>query len=270
MTLFEALRKECVLAEVAPRSKAEALTEVARCAKRSPLLADVTEEAIVQGLEEREALGSTGFGNSIAIPHCRLENVKDFIVGLLTVPDGVEFDALDEQPVRLMVFIVAPKEASNEHIRLLSAISQALSGPDAIKEIVAEKTPEAVFESFLRHASGELKREGHTGKNIIHIFIQDETVFHDVIQVFAGIEPSDVSVVTSENLSAYFSKVPLFRGLWDHDPGGFSHLILAVVPRELTNETVRQIETLTGNLDNRTGVMLTVQELFYCTGSLEG
>ncbi|MEA3364232.1 MAG: PTS sugar transporter subunit IIA [Candidatus Hydrogenedentes bacterium] len=269
MTLFEALRKECTLVGVTPDTKAAALAEVARCAKRSPLLDHVPEDAIVQGLEEREALGSTGFGNGIAIPHCRLEEVKDFIVGILTVPEGVEFDSLDKKPVRLMVFIIAPKEASNEHIRLLSAISQALSGPDAIKEIVAEKTPEAVFEGFLRHASGELKREGHTGKNVIHIFVQDEAVFHDLIQIFAGMEASDVAIITSENLSAYFSKVPLFRGLWDHEPGGFSHLILALVPRELTNETVRQIEAVTGNLDNRTGVMVTIQELFYSAGSLK-
>ena len=269
MNLFEALRKECIFAGVTPQNKTRALAEVARCAKQSPLLANVTEETIIQGLEEREALGSTGFGNGIAIPHCRLEDVKDFIVGILTVPDGVEFDALDEKPVRLMVFIIAPKDASNEHIRLLSAISQALKSRGAVKEIVAEKTSEAVLESFLRHASGELDRKGHTGKNLIHIFIQDEAVFHDLVQVFAGMDASNVSVLTSENLSAYFSKVPLFRGLWDHDPGGFSHLIMVVVPKELTNETVRRVETVTGNLDNRTGVMLTVQELFYCAGSLD-
>ncbi len=269
MTLFEALRKECVLAGVAPTDKAGALAEVARCAKRSPLLANVAEAAIVQGLEEREALGSTGFGNGIAIPHCRLENVTDFIVGILTVPDGVEYDALDEKPVRLIVFIIAPQEASNEHVRLLSAISLALSSRGAIKEILAKKTPEAVLESFLRHASGELDRKGRTGKHLLHMFIQDESVFHELVQVFAGMDAINVSVITSENLSAYFSKVPLFRGLWDHDPGGFSHLIVAVVPQELANEAVRRVETITGNLDERTGVLLTVQELFYCAGSLE-
>ncbi len=269
MTLFEALRRECIVAGAALEDKAAALAAVARCAKQSPLLANVTEEAIIQGLAEREALGSTGFGKAIAIPHCRLENVSDFVVGVVTIPEGVDFHAVDDKPVQLMAFIVAPQEGSNEHIRLLSAISQALRSRDAITEIVAKKTPEAVLESFLRHASGELDRKGHTGNHIVNILIQDEVVFHDLVQVFAGMDSSSVSVLTSENLSAYFSKVPLFRGLWDHEPGGFSHLIMAVVPSELTNETVRRIEAVTGNLDKRTGVLLTVQELFYCAGSLE-
>ena len=57
MNLFEALRKECIFAGVTPQNKARALAEVARCAKQSPLLANVTEETIIQGLEEREEIG---------------------------------------------------------------------------------------------------------------------------------------------------------------------------------------------------------------------
>ena len=268
MRLDEALREECINVGVVLKDKRNALVEVARCAKNSPILRDVDEDVIVRGLEEREGLGSTGFGNGIAIPHCRLKEADDFVVGILTVPDGVEFDTLDNKKARLIVFIVAPDEASNEHIHLLSAISQALHGKGAVREILAGKTGEAVRESFLRFSRGELDTEGHRGKHLMHVFVQDETVFHDIIQVFAGMDTVSVMVVTSENLRTYFSKVPLFQGLWSHDPGGFSHIIVAVTGKNMTNETVRRIETITGDLDDRNDVMITVQELFYSAGSL--
>lgn len=268
MELFGALRGECIMAGVELPGKDAALREVARCAKRAPSLDNVSEDALLEALQARETLGSTGFGRGIAIPHCRLDEVEEFVVGIITAPSGVEFDSLDEKPVRLIVFIIGPVETSNEHLRLLSSISQALNGKGVVREIVSGQDPEAVRESFLRHSSGELDTEGHRGNCLIHVFVQDEDLFVDIIQVFAAMESSSVSVVTSENLRAHFSKVPLFQGLWSHDPGGFSHIIVAVVDKGLTNETVRRIETITGNLDNRTGVMVTVQELFYSAGSL--
>lgn len=268
MTLYDALREECIVAGADLPDKAAALREVAHCAKQSPLLDQVDEQAVLRGLEEREALGSTGFGKGIAIPHCRLEGVRDFVVGIVTVPSGVDFEALDERAVRLIVFIIAPAKASNEHIRLLSLISQALHEPGAVKEVVAEHSVEAVRESFLRHSRAELETDGRPGKCLVHVLVQDEALFHDILQVFAGMETCSITVLKSENLRAYLGKVPLFQGLWSHDPGGFSHVILAVVDKGLTNETVRRIETVTGHLDERSGVVLTVQDLFYSAGSL--
>lgn len=268
MKLHDALREECVSIAPGPKDKASALRYVAHCAKQSAILRDVDEDEILRGLEEREALGTTGFGKGIAIPHCRLEDVPDFVVGLVTVPEGVDFEAMDGKQVDLIVFIVAPAGESNEHIRLLSAISQALHGKGVVREIVSGKTIDAVRESFLRHARGGLDTEGHTGKHLIHVFVQDEDLFQEIVQVFAEMEENSVSVITSENLASYYGKVPLFQGLWSHEPGGFSQVIVAVAEKGLTNETVRRIETITGDLDKRTGVLVTVQEIFYAVGSL--
>jgi len=268
MKLHEALRTECIAVRAAPADKAAALHEVVRAAKQCAHLADVSEEDLLRGLEDREALGSTGFGNGIAIPHCRLEGVSQFVVGIITVPSGVDFDAMDEKPVHLIVFIVAPAEASNEHIRMLSAISQTVHGRNVVKVLLADKTREAVGESFLSYSREKLDVDGRGGKCLVHVFTQDEDLFHEVVEVFAGMDTSSVAVVTSENLRAYFSKVPLFQGLWSQDPGGFSHIIVAVVDKGLTNETVRSIETITGDLEQRSGVLVTVQDLFYSAGSL--
>jgi len=105
---------------------------------------------LLVGLQARESLGSTGVGKGIAIPHCRLKAVKDFVVGAVTVPSGVDFDALDAEKVRLIVFIIAPEVVSNKHVGLLSVISQRLLAPKALEQILEEPTPEGIYESFLR------------------------------------------------------------------------------------------------------------------------
>ena len=268
MKLREALREECVCVGVDVPNKAAALREVARCAKRSNMLAGIDEDAIVNGLEEREALGSTGFGTGIAIPHCRLEGVRGFVVGIITIPSGVEFDALDGRPVKLIVFIISPYDNSNVHIRLLSAISQALHGKNVVKETVAARSNEAARDSFLRHTTIELDTEDRQGKRMVCVFVQDKRLFHGILEVFTGMEGSSAVVLSSENLRTHLVKIPLLQGLWTHEHGGFSHVIVAIVDEGLTNEVVRQIETRTGDLDKRYGIMIAVHDLFYTVGSL--
>lgn len=268
MTVIDALRAECIAVNATISDKTQALRKVAECAKQSAILDSVDTEEIVRSLEERENLGSTGFGKGIAIPHCRLPAVSDFVIGIVTVPEGVDFDAVDEKPVQLIAFIIAPEDTSNTHLRLLSSISQVLQDPKAVQEIIAGSTAEVVRESFLRHAAGELDTTGRTGTHAVCIVIQNEKLFYEILEVFSGMKATSAVVLKSENMRAHLGRIPLFQGLWTQEPGGFSHTILATVGKGLVNELVRQIETRTGDLDKCTDIMITVQEVFYTAGSL--
>ena len=137
MKLTELLRPECVRTGSTVDDKAMALCEIAALAKKSNILREIPEEVILESLQERETLGTTAFGHGIAIPHCRMEGVRDFVVGLLTVPEGVEFEAEDGKKVNLLVFIIAPKKSRNTHIRLLSAISQAFQDVSVVQKMIA-------------------------------------------------------------------------------------------------------------------------------------
>jgi PTS system nitrogen regulatory IIA component len=108
MKLIDVLRKECVVSGAQFSDKYDAMRGVVQVAKKNPILKDVPDEEILVGLEERESLSSTGVGNGIAIPHCRLKSVTDFVVGIITIPSGVEFEALDDEKVKLVLFIIAP------------------------------------------------------------------------------------------------------------------------------------------------------------------
>mgnify|MGYP001080182966 CR=1 FL=1 len=268
MKLADVLHKECVAVNAQFGNKTEALREVARLAKKSSILDSLSEQEIITGLKTRESLGSTGVGKGIAIPHCRLKSTKDFVVGIVTVPSGVDFDALDGEKVRLIVYIIAPEVESNKHLRLLSVISQRLLAPKAMERILAEQTPEGVCENFLRGPDEEINDRQPAAKNLIHVFIQSEDIFRDVLQILTGIESSSLVVVGAENAGVYLSKLPLFASFWSDEPSNFGRIIIAVVDKKLTNETLRRIESVAGDLGKGAGVMATVQEVNYVAGSL--
>ena len=268
MKLADVLRKECVVVNAQLGNKAEALREVARLAKKSSILDSVSEQEILAGLQARESLGSTGVGKGIAIPHCRLKAVKDFVVGVVTVPSGVDFDALDAEKVKLIVFIIAPEVASNQHVRLLSVISQRLLAPNALKQILAEQTADGVYDCFLQNQDVEINDRKRAEKSLIHVFIQSEDIFRDVLQILTGIESSSLVVVGAENAGVYLSKLPLFASFWSDEPSNFGRIIIAVIDKNLTNEALRRIESVAGDLGKSTGVMAIVQEVNYVAGSL--
>ena len=268
MKLVDVLRKECVLVNVELSGKEETLQEIARLAKKCSVLESVSEQEIHDGLKSRESLGSTGFGKGIAIPHCRLKSATDFVVGIITVPSGVSFDALDGEKVRLMIFIIAPETQPNKHLKLLSAISRTLLIPGSVEEILAEKTTEAVFESFLRHTYAEIDTSDQTTKCLFNVFVQDKKVFRTILEKLTGVETSSLVVLNSENVSASLAKVPLFADFWRDKPSSFSKMIVAVIDKRLVNEAIRTVESITGNLNECSGVMVTSQELPYAAGSL--
>ena len=249
-------------------SKDAALREIASVAKRSEVLRDVSKEEILAALNGRKELGSTGFGKGVAIPHCRMESVPDFVVGFLSVPDGVDFDAADGEPVRLIAFIVAPQRSTNEHIQLLSAISRALNAPGAVEAMVATNSPQVLLENFVRHTHDELTVQDRGSKCIFHVLVQDETLFREVLQVLSGIGDSSALVIEGENTGVYLAKMPLFSGFWHDQPQAFCRIIVAVIHQNLANEAIRAIEAVSGNLNDRSDVMVMVQDLRYAAGSV--
>ncbi|GJM27325.1 MAG: hypothetical protein DHS20C16_37400 [Phycisphaerae bacterium] len=269
MKLVDVVQQECIEIGVSLDAKDDVLRAVAVAAKRAGGLENVSESDLIDGLREREALGSTGFGGGIAIPHCRVPGVTKFVVGLLSIPNGVDFESLDGDPVKLAVFIIGPDEVSDRHVRLLSLISRTLMIPGAVKELVAANSPEAARESFLRYSIDELDTQDRSAKCLVHVFIQDDERLEKLVSAFASIGSSSFVVVEAENASAFLTKLPLFAGFISDSRKSFSKIIIAIADQKLKNEIVRQVEQVVGDLDETSGTLLTIQDVAYAAGSLE-
>jgi nitrogen PTS system EIIA component len=269
MQVLSALSTKCMAAQTALADKSDALRHIARLAKNADALTGVTEEDILAGLQRREALGTTAFGGGIAIPHCRLDGVESFVVGLITVPDGVAFDAADGEDVRIIAFIIGHPRPSNEHVHILSGISQALMVPGAVEELLAAPTPEALLESMTRYVRDEPDADEETPEwNLFHVFVQDETMFDRLLGVLTGLGATSTVVVNAENAGVYLARVPLFADMWSTKPERFCRILVATVSQRLTNEAIRRIERVTGPLKQRQDVMVTVQNIFFAAGSV--
>ncbi len=83
-------------------------------------------EDMVKTLLAREALGSTGIGQGIGIPHGKSQNIKDLVAALGMSPKGVNFDSLDGEPVYIFFLLISPEESAGPHLKALARISRML------------------------------------------------------------------------------------------------------------------------------------------------
>ncbi|MEE8440660.1 MAG: PTS sugar transporter subunit IIA [Spirochaetia bacterium] len=268
MNLSEAIGLEFVGVNERIGSKADALRRIAELAKKSTVLADVKLETIYDELHSREQIGSTGFGHGIAIPHCRLAGITDFVVGLVTVEKGVRFDAVDGKPVRIIAFIVGPESETTRHLKLLSSLSLALSSEPVRAAILAAITPESLVQAVDQGSTGGVVSEQQGERRLFQIVVQDESIFEQLLEVFEGMDGASVTVIESKSSGFYLARLPLFASLLSDASGGFNRIIVATIGRTISNEAVRRIETVTGPLDNRNDILVVVQEIHYSAGAL--
>lgn len=153
MSISESLSEVCIATGCHVKNKEEVLKNIASLAINNSALKNISEDQIFQYLSDREKLGSTALGERIAIPHCVVDGISDFVVGIMTIPEGVDFNSLDGNPTNLLVFIVTPYRRKNQHVRYLANVSSVLMNPVAISEILAEKNPMAVKELFLKYGN---------------------------------------------------------------------------------------------------------------------
>lgn len=124
MKLGDYLEENCVLADLAATNKEQVLKELI-----APIQAgndDLDTDQAVRVLLEREALGTTGIGDGIAIPHGKLESLDKIVVVVGRSAAGVDFEALDFKPCHIFFLVMAPEQVAGLHLRLLAQISRLL------------------------------------------------------------------------------------------------------------------------------------------------
>jgi nitrogen PTS system EIIA component len=108
-------------------------------------LAVADEEQIVRVLEERERLGSTGIKDGLAIPHGKLERLDGLVACIGLSDKGIDFGALDGQPSRIFIVLLAPESAGGLHLKALARISRLFSDTAFHKRLLDAKDANAVW-----------------------------------------------------------------------------------------------------------------------------
>jgi PTS system nitrogen regulatory IIA component len=122
----------CVAANLSPVSKKQLLQEMAEMAVACGAVNGraLKPRDVVSAVMERERLGSTGVGSGVAIPHARLEGLDGVKAVFARLDTPIEYDAIDDRPVDLVVLLLAPANAGGEHLKALAQVSRLLRRED--------------------------------------------------------------------------------------------------------------------------------------------
>ena len=99
----------------------------------------------VEALIDREALGPTGVGGGIALPHARLENLDHVVGAFILLENPVEFEAIDKQPVDIVFSLFAPKSAGVEHLTALALVSRTLREQSIVAKLRSNPDPTTLY-----------------------------------------------------------------------------------------------------------------------------
>ena len=122
--LASILTPDQVLARVDATSKKRAFEEAGLLFEN---LHGLSRALVTDSLFSRERLGSTGLGHGVAIPHGRIKGLKSPMAAVFQLLNPISFDAPDEQPVKLLIFLLVPEAATQKHLEILSEIAEMLS-----------------------------------------------------------------------------------------------------------------------------------------------
>ena len=109
---------------------------------------ELSARAVFDSLIGRERLGSTGLGHGVALPHGRVTHTEQAIGAFLKLDKGVDFDALDRQPVDLIFGLLVPDHYTDEHLRILSHLAEMFSDPAFCQRLRQADHDQALYQFF--------------------------------------------------------------------------------------------------------------------------
>ena len=147
MKLSEILSLERIDTHLPACDKAAVLRALSRLMAGDVAPNGVTPEAAIERvLGEREALGSTGVGDGVAIPHGRVPGLDHFVAALAICREGMPFDTIDGRPASIFFAIVGPERASADHLKCLARIGRVLRDDAVRSRLLAAESPKDALE----------------------------------------------------------------------------------------------------------------------------
>lgn len=117
----------------------------------SQQLGGVDAGTLFSNLVARERLGSTGLGEGIAIPHCRLAELERAVGCLVTLEQPIDFEALDDRPVDILFALVVPEQASQEHLDILAGLAERFDQPAFREQLRAADSDAALYQAAVAY-----------------------------------------------------------------------------------------------------------------------
>jgi len=148
MKISDILTENLVVARLKGSSKQEIIDAMVDLVAASPKVLDKAK--VRTAIFEREKIMSTGVGNGFAIPHGKTDAVTDIVAGFAVTEREIDYDSLDEKPVRLVFLLVGKDNLVGPHIKLLSRISRLMNKGEFRAQLLAANSAKEILDLFQR------------------------------------------------------------------------------------------------------------------------
>jgi len=152
MSLLENLKKNNILVKPNAKNRWEVIEEMIDLAVKNKDISFEDSETVKNALIEREKSMSTGIGNGVAIPHCSSSKVSSIITVMALTPRGLNFDSIDNEPVKIVILLIVPKDKLTQHIKTLANIAKMMSDPVLREKILEQKTADAIIKTLKNYS----------------------------------------------------------------------------------------------------------------------
>jgi nitrogen PTS system EIIA component len=132
MELADILSEESIIVCTGLKTKSEVLRQLA---ERAATVTAFDVDLIFETLSDREALGSTGLGNGIAIPHGKIAGLPAVVAVFARLDNAIDFEAVDDQPVDLLMMLLAPVGAGADHLKALARVARLLRNEATVESL---------------------------------------------------------------------------------------------------------------------------------------
>jgi fructose-specific phosphotransferase system IIA component len=146
MRITDILNDQLIRTNLPGANKDEIINAMIELASASEKVTD--KERMRAAIFEREKIMSTGVGSGFAIPHGKTDAVSDIVAALAITAQPIDYQSLDEQPVRIVFLLVGRDNMVGPHIKLLSRISRLMNKEDFRKKLLDAASPVAIYQLF--------------------------------------------------------------------------------------------------------------------------
>jgi nitrogen PTS system EIIA component len=147
MHISELLSRERIACEGQATSKKRVLERLSGLIAGS--VPELTQTEVFESLIGRERLGSTGLGRGVAIPHGRVRGMTQPTGAFVKLAEGVDFDAVDGQPVELLFALMVPAEAVDEHLQILAQLAEMFSDHELCRQLREATSEDTLLELLM-------------------------------------------------------------------------------------------------------------------------
>lgn len=213
MYIIDYLKPEGIIIKAKGKNKKEIISNLLKQAAKNDIISNDNIDEIYSAVMAREQQSSTGIGNGIAIPHCKINIVSHGIILAATMPTGIKYNSMDNKPVNILFIFLFPGNENKEYLQVLAKAARLFSDEIIRNKLILSNTSEEFREVIAKNDIIPIQK-GSNGKYLFVLALSDHKKMQTVISNLIEIGASTSLILDSETLEKKLAyDIPMFAGL---------------------------------------------------------